>query len=101
MHLNFKNYISPNGQVYGYAADGSQDHLIPEDYILVTNEEAKAQSESNAQATLDSLNYAEKRSIEYPPITDYLDGIVKGDQEQVQKYINACLAVKAKYPKPM
>ena len=27
-------------------------------------------------------------------------GKVKGDQAQVQAYIDACLAVKAKYPKP-
>ena len=36
----------------------------------------------------------------YPPITDYLDGIVKGDAAQVQAYIDACLAVKSEYPKP-
>jgi hypothetical protein len=44
--------------------------------------------------------YAELRALEYPPMTDYLDGIVKGDADQVQTYIDACLAVKAKYPKP-
>jgi hypothetical protein len=43
--------------------------------------------------------YAEKRASEYPPITDYLDGVVKGDQAQIDAYIAACLAVKAKYPK--
>ena len=32
-------------------------------------------------------------------MTDYLDGIVKGDTAQVDAYIAACLAVKAKYPK--
>lgn len=42
----------------------------------------------------------EARANEYPPMADYLDGIVKGDQTQVQAYIDACLAVKAKYPKP-
>jgi hypothetical protein len=41
-----------------------------------------------------------QRSSEYPPMADYLDGIVKGDTAQVQAYIDACLAVKAKYPKP-
>lgn len=41
-----------------------------------------------------------QRAAEYPPMADYLDGIVKGDQAQVQAYIDACLAVKAKYPKP-
>lgn len=43
--------------------------------------------------------YAEKRAAEYPPVTDYLDGVVKGDQAQIDKYIADCLAVKAKYPK--
>lgn len=42
----------------------------------------------------------EARAGEYPPVTDYLDGVVKGDQAQIQRYIDACLAVKAKYPKP-
>ena len=43
--------------------------------------------------------YVAKRAAEYPPMADYLDGIVKGDQEQIDKYIADCLAVKAKYPK--
>lgn len=46
-----------------------------------------------------SLTYADKRKAEYPPMTDYLDGIVKGDQAQVDKYISDCLAVKQRYPK--
>lgn len=44
--------------------------------------------------------YTQLRAQEYPSITEYLDGVVKGDQEQIQAYIDACLAVKAKYPKP-
>lgn len=51
------------------------------------------------QAKIDSVAYAEKRALEYPPMADYLDGVVKGDQAQIQAYIDACLAVKAKYPK--
>ncbi len=46
------------------------------------------------------LTYAEKRAMAYPPMADYLDGIVKGDQAQIDKYIADCLAVKARYPKP-
>lgn len=46
-----------------------------------------------------SQAYIGKRQAEYPPIADYLDGIVKGDTAQVQAYVDACLAVKAKYPK--
>lgn len=44
--------------------------------------------------------YQRLRAKEYPPITDYLDAVVKGDLEQQQAYIDACLAVKEKYPKP-
>jgi len=47
----------------------------------------------------DPNEYKYLRSREYPPITDYLDGVVKGDQEQIDKYIADCLTVKAKYPK--
>jgi len=43
--------------------------------------------------------YKYARASEYPPITDYIDGVVKGDQAQIDKYIADCLAVKAKYPK--
>ena len=46
------------------------------------------------------LTYAQKRAMEYPPMTDYLDGIVKGNQSQIDTYIAACQAVKTKYPKP-
>ena len=41
-----------------------------------------------------------KRSAEYPPMADYLDGIVKRDLAQIDKYIADCKAVKAKYPQP-
>jgi len=47
------------------------------------------------------LTYAQKRAREYPPMADYLDGIVKGDKSQIDKYIADCKAVKLKYPKPM
>jgi hypothetical protein len=66
-----------------------------------------------AQPTLAQLNALEEqateverlnlvkanRAKEYPDFKEYLDGIVKGDDAQIQKYINDCLAVKAKYPK--
>jgi hypothetical protein len=50
-------------------------------------------------AWVDPEAYVAKRQAEYPPFTDYLDGIAKGDQAQINKYIADCQAVKAKYPK--
>lgn len=52
-----------------------------------------------APETSPKPSYQQKRAPLYPPYQDYLDGVVKGDQEQIQKYIDDCLAVKAKYPK--
>jgi hypothetical protein len=49
---------------------------------------------------VDPNAYKHQRAAEYPPVTDYIDGVVKGDQAQIDAYIAACLAVKAKYPKP-
>ena len=51
------------------------------------------------QAYIDDHAYIAKRQAEYPPFTDYLDGIAKGNQAQINKYIADCQAVKAKYPK--
>ncbi len=54
---------------------------------------------SAMQINWDTQEYARARALDYPPMTDYLDGVVKGDQEQIDKYIADCLAVKARYPK--
>jgi hypothetical protein len=43
--------------------------------------------------------YQELRAAAYPPFSDYLDGIVKGSAEQVKEYVDACLAVKERFPK--
>ena len=50
-------------------------------------------------AWVDPTAYKRQRAAEYPPMTDYLDGVVKNDQAQIDKYIADCQAVKAKYPK--
>lgn len=68
-------------------------HLLPEGCVQITDEEA------DALRPKVELTYAQKRAAEYPPMTDYLDGVVKGDQAQIDKYIADCQAVKAKYPK--
>lgn len=105
-----------------YSAAGCAQHIISvrqptteesfEDVIrmyapIPTWELLSKERQSVAVGTSATLNpiadqeptYADLRFTEYPPIEDYVDGIVKGDEAQVQAYIDACLAVKAKYPK--
>jgi hypothetical protein len=68
--------------------------------VAYDKDEQEVTYDNNAvEALVASETYKEKRAAEYPPYTDYLDGIVKGDDAQVQAYIDACLAVKNKYPK--
>jgi len=67
---------------------------------LTEEEEAQRVIDSEAAAAEYLLNgHKHLRQEHYPPIEDYLDGIVKGDTAQVNKYIADCLAVKAAYPK--
>jgi tRNA A37 N6-isopentenylltransferase MiaA len=81
-----------NGDDYSGLTWMSEDIAKPDEQTLI--------AECNRlQSEYDSKEYQRKRAIEYPPMTDYLDGIVKGDQAQIDKYIADCLAVKAKYPK--
>lgn len=39
------------------------------------------------------------REESYPPMAEYIDGIIKDDDLQVQNYIIKCKEVKEKYPK--
>jgi hypothetical protein len=76
---------------------------IPEGYNAKWNGSSFDMELIPAEETIEEvqieLTYAQKRQAEYPPIADYMDGVVKGDQAQIDKYIADCLAVKLKYPK--
>ena len=76
--------------------DASFTHLLPSDCVKITDKEAEA----IRQSKIVPPTYAELRAAEYPPTSMYLDAIVKGDEVQKQAYIDACLAIKTKYPKP-
>lgn len=73
------------------------DEIIPmtEDEIAI-NRQKIVELEAQQAVT----QYQRDRAREYPDFRDYLDGVVKGDQAQIDAYIAACQAVKAKYPKP-
>jgi len=69
------------------------------DVAYDANEQVVSYDLSAAEALVAANAYKEQRASEYPPITDYIDGVVKGDQAQIDAYIAACQAVKNKYPK--
>jgi hypothetical protein len=68
--------------------------------VAYDKDEQEVTYDNNAvEALVASEAYKALRAQEYPDFRDYLDGIVKGDQAQIQAYIDACNAIKAKYPK--
>ena len=87
------HYKAPDNSLH-FLDDDAYAHLLPEGSVAITDEEAETLRPQPAE-----LTYAQKRAAEYPPYADYLDGVVKGDQDQIAKYIADCQAVKAKYPK--
>jgi len=91
------NYKSPDNSLHFIEPEYA--HLLPAGCIAITQEEASTIRVTTQAAAQAARTYAEKRIGEYPPVTDYLDGIAKGDQAQIDKYIADCLAVKTKYPK--
>lgn len=85
-------YKAPDNSLH--FIDSAFESMLPVGSVQITEAQAAA-----LRPVVPELTYAQKRAAEYPPMTDYLDGIVKGDTAQVNTYIAACLAVKAKYPK--
>lgn len=43
--------------------------------------------------------WEQMRKDNYPPMEEYVDGVVKNDAAQIQKYIDDCNAVKEMFPK--
>tara|TARA_Y100000593_G_scaffold11930_1_gene21727 strand:- start:22 stop:291 length:270 start_codon:yes stop_codon:yes gene_type:complete len=87
-----KHYKDSSNNIYAYESDGSQDHLIPDNYIAITDEEADA-------IRLYVKTYADLREEEYPSIGDQLDMIYKDMKNNTTTHADAVEAVKTKYPK--
>jgi len=95
-----KHYKDAQGNVYAYAADGSQDQVIKSGLTLIEDHEVQPLIDASIQADFDSLDWYRKRIYSYPDMGDFIDAYVKGDQTAIEEYRQKCLAVKAKYPKP-
>jgi hypothetical protein len=96
-YINAIQSLVPNAQCV-VSNNGYENIIWHDDRPLPSKELIDAEL-VRLQAEYDSKQYQRDRAAEYPDFKDYLDGIVKGDTAQVQAYIDACNAVKAKYPK--
>ena len=95
-----KHYKDAQGNVFAYAKDGSQDHLIKSGLTQINSSEIDSLIKTKQQAEFDNNDYYRKRLYSYPELGEFVDAWVKNDQVALEEYRQKCLAVKAKYPKP-
>lgn len=93
------NSLAPGASWYAIGYEYEGVNWNDPDILQPSKEEVLAEIEKLNSEYL-KQEYQRLRAAEYPPMEDYLDGIVKNDQNQIQAYIDACQAVKDKYPKP-
>lgn len=102
--MEMKHYKDAHGNFYGFAADGSQDHLKPAGLIGVTESDVASDGilkyHQQREADIAKLDYVRQRLTSYPELGEFIDAWVKNDEEALEEYRQKCLAVKAKYPKP-
>lgn len=70
-------------------------------YVPPAKEDLEAEV-ARLQSQYDAAEYQRQRAAEYPPLQDLADALywqVQGNNEPMNKYLEACAAVKDKYPK--
>jgi hypothetical protein len=101
--LELEKYLAnfKSGQWFGFKDSNDKCYsniVVYDDTVLPSAEDIIRDIEE--EKYLKEVNeYKEKRQAEYPSYAEYVDGVVKGDQDQIDAYIAACQAVKDKYPK--
>lgn len=85
-----KLYLSPSNQVYAYEDDGSQDSLIPSDYVPITQAEADviiasqipaSQNKATAVGLLEQTDWTQIPSVSDPALSNpYLANKLAFDQ---------------------
>jgi len=102
-----KLYKDKGNNIFAYEEDGSQDYLIPKEYIRITQEEANILIDLSLKQMNEeyqnNLTYAQKRVNNYPLIGDQLDMLyhdIKNGNLESGVWIQTIEAVKQNYPKP-
>ena len=87
-----KHYKDTNGDLFAYEEDGSQDHLIPANYVAITKAQAKSLTECIP-------TYKDKRLEDYAKIGDQLDMLYWDQKNGTTNWQDHITEVKNKHPK--
>jgi len=91
-----KYYKDLQNNIYAYELDGSQDHIIPSDFIQINADEMQRLLDEAEQTRFSQLSYTEKRIGEYPSISEQLDILYHNGFDTWKSEIKK---IKDKYPK--
>lgn len=93
-------YKDQANQIHSVADDGSQEHRVQKGWKLISKEQANVIIDQNQQKLFDDQDYYRKRVYSYPPVGDFIDAFIKGDEQAIEEYSQKCIEVKNMYPKP-
>lgn len=95
-----KHYKNDKDEVFGF----SEDQEVPVGLVEITKAEADRLGvlnyEKSRETEVAKLDYVRQRILFYPPLGEFVDAWVKGDEAALEEYRAECLAVKARFPKP-
>ena len=87
-----KHYKDTNGDLFAYEEDGSQDHLIPADYVAITEAQARSLTEC-------VLTYKDKRLEDYHSLNEQLDMLYWDQKNGTTIWQDHITEIKNKHPK--
>ena len=95
-----KNYINnTTKEVFAYELDGSQDHLISDSLVPITDTDLSTLRNQQEQTRLDALTYSDKRKAKYDLLNQ--DEMRYDDvKNSTTTWVDAIDAIKAAHPKP-
>ena len=101
MENTMKHYINETTkEIFAYESDGSQDDLIADNLVPITDADIATLREQQEQDRFDALTYSEKRAEAYPSLTEQADMAYWDRQNNTTTLDDAISAVKDTYPKP-
>ena len=87
-----KHYKDTNGDLFAYEEDGSQDHLIPANYVAITEAQAKSLKEYVP-------TYKDKRLEDYHSLNEQLDMLYWDQKNGTTNWQDHITEIKDKHPK--
>tara|TARA_B100000497_G_C7481314_1_gene295484 strand:- start:39 stop:326 length:288 start_codon:yes stop_codon:yes gene_type:complete len=94
-----KHYINnTTKEVFAYELDGSQDHLISDSLVPITDIDLSTLRNQQEQARLDALTYSDKRKAEYDQLNQF-EMQFDDKENSTTTWVDKINEIKGRHPK--